>query len=75
MSDAAYLADNGSPEQVAADAAEAAKVEQAKAEVYEERAAAPPDNLSGRIISSLGNTKVRRSWSTLIRTFKGSTQN
>ena len=47
MSDAAYLADNGSPEQVAADAAEAAKVEQAKAEVYEERAAAPPDNLSG----------------------------
>ena len=47
MSDAAYLSDSGSPEQTAADAAEAAKVEQAKAEVYEERSATPPDNLSG----------------------------
>lgn len=47
MSEAAYIADSGRPEQVAAEAAEAAKVEQAKAEVYEERAAAPPDNLSG----------------------------
>ena len=61
MSEAAYLADTGRPEQVSAEAVEAAKIEQAKAEVYEERAAAPPDNLSGRIISSLGNTKVRRS--------------
>lgn len=47
MSEAAYLADTGRPEQVAAEAAEAAKIEQAKAEVYEERAASPPDNLSG----------------------------
>ena len=47
MSEAAYLADTGRPEQVSAEAAEASKVEQAKAEVYEERAAAPPDNLSG----------------------------
>ena len=47
MSEAAYLADTGRPEQVSAEAAEAAKIEQAKAEVYEERSAAPPDNLSG----------------------------
>ena len=47
MSEAAYLADTGRPEQVEAEAVEAAKIEQAKAEVYEERAATPPDNLSG----------------------------
>ncbi len=44
---AAYMADTGRPEQVAAEEAEAAKVAQAKAEIYEERAADPPSSLSG----------------------------
>ena len=44
---AAYMADAGRPEQIAAEEAEAAKVAQAKAEIYEERSADPPSSLSG----------------------------